>query len=151
MSTKELEVRHHEKSDDFFNWPMQMDWLDEFIPRRWFSKNMEWSSIKIEEFVKDGKLVIKAEMPGIDPDKNIDVSIHDGYLTIQGEREETINKDHRCEFNYGSFTRSISLPRGYDEKSIHATYKHGILEISMDVPTNNRPGRKIPVRTDVKA
>ena len=43
MSTKELEVRHHEKSDDFFNWPMQMDWLDEFSPRRWFSKNMEWS------------------------------------------------------------------------------------------------------------
>ena len=145
MTTKELAVKHHEDLVDFFNWPMQFDLLDEFAPRRWFSKNFDANSIRIEEFVKDGKLIIKAEMPGINPDKDIDVSIHDGYLTIRGVREESIKDDHRCEFHYGSFTRSISLPRGYDEKSIHADYKHGILEVSMDVPSKVNEGRKIQV------
>lgn len=145
MSTKEVAVKRQEKQNDIFNWPLQMDWLDEFMPRRWFSNSSDWNSIKIEEYMKDGKLVIKAEMPGIDPDKDLAVSIHDGYLTISGEREETFENDHRCEFTYGSFSRSLLLPQGYKDSSIKANYKHGILEITMDVPTKNQEGRKIQI------
>ncbi len=145
MSTKDLVHKSHEDPNNFFNWPVQMDWLDEFVPRLRFPKNFDLNSIRIEEFVKDGKLIIKAEMPGINPDKDIDVSIHDGYLTIRGVREESISDEHRCEFHYGSFSRSIALPRGYDEKSIHADYKHGILEVTMDIPSKVHEGRKIQV------
>lgn len=145
MTTKEIAVKHQENQNDLFNWPLQMGWLDEIIPNRWLSNISMWKPIKLEESFKDGKLVIRAEMPGIDPDKDIDVSLHDGVLTISGEREERITEEHRSEFNYGSFSRSISLPRGYDEKSIHASYKHGILEVTMNVPKNSTSGRKIQV------
>lgn len=145
MTTKEVSTKRHNDRIDLFNWPLQMDWLDEYIPARWLPNSSGWRAIKIEEYEKDGKLVIKAEMPGIDPEKDIDVSIHDGYLTISGEREESINTEHRCEFTYGSFSRSISLPRGYDEKSIHADYKNGILEVTMNMPTKSNNGRKIHI------
>jgi len=88
----------------------------------------------LESYYKEGKFVVKAELPGIDP-KDVDISIVGNQLTIKGERK--MEKDVReedyllMERSYGSFMRSITLPEGVDTTKVHATYRDGILDISM--------------------
>src|SRR4249919_2857062 len=73
-------------------------------------------SIKIEQFQEGNTLVVRAEVPGIDPDKDVDVSVSEGVLNISVEREEKSEhkskNGYRSEFRYGSSTRSIVLPAG---------------------------------------
>ena len=81
-----------------------------------------------------GDFVVKAELPGIDP-KDIDISLSEGVLTIRGEkRQEKEEKDegyHLVERSYGSFTRSIRLPREVQNEKINASYKNGVLKITL--------------------
>jgi HSP20 family protein len=83
---------------------------------------------------KDNELVVKCEVPGMDP-KDIDISLSDGVLTIRGEkkqeREEKESDYHLVERSYGSFTRSIQLPREVQGEKINASYKNGILKITL--------------------
>ncbi|WP_445154421.1 Hsp20/alpha crystallin family protein [Arthrobacter sp. Hor0625] len=96
------------------------------------------SSIKVEQFQDGNTLVVRAEVPGIDPDKDVDVSVSDGMLHIKAEREEkTEHKSktgYRSEFRYGSFVRSIALPAGAREEDITASYKDGVLEVRAPAP-----------------
>ena len=70
--------------------------------------------IRIEDFVEDGIYVLRAEMPGIDPDKDVEIHVSDHTLRLRAERrqETTVDKKghYRSEFRYGSFTRSVPLP-----------------------------------------
>ena len=95
-------------------------------------------SIKVEQFVDGTTLVVRAEVPGIDPDKDVDVSVSEGMLHIRAEREEKTehkSKDgYRSEFRYGSFSRSVALPPGAKEEDITATYKDGVLEVRAPAP-----------------
>lgn len=145
MSTKEIAVSTKSQAGRLFDLPGRLDWFEDLLPWGMYFRNPEWKSIKIEEFIKDKKFVVRAEMPGVDPDKDIEVSIADGYLMIKGERREEMRDDHHCEFSYGSFSRSIALPNGYDEKNIHADYKDGVLQVSVDLPNGVSKGMKIPV------
>src|SRR5213593_1193648 len=74
-----------------------------------------WSPA-VDVFTREGDLVVRAELPGVDPEKDIDISLHDGALTIRGERrfeEKTERGDfYRFESSYGAFQRSIPLPEG---------------------------------------
>lgn len=144
MSTKDIEKKSQMLSNRMFDFPETFDWINDLVPRMGF-KNSDWKSIKIEEYTKNGKLVVKAEMPGVDPDKDIDVSVEDGYLAIRGERHEEMKDESHSEFSYGSFFRAIPLPKGCDEKSVHAKYKDGILEVSLDLPKEIPNGKKVPV------
>jgi len=80
------------------------------------------------------ELVVKAEVPGMDP-KNIDISISDGVLTIKGEKkEEKEEKEadyHLVERSYGAFTRSIRLPAEAQSGKINASYKNGVLKLTL--------------------
>lgn len=91
------------------------------------------TSMKLEQFQDGDTLVVRAEVPGIDPDRDVDVSVSEGMLHIKAQREErTEHKSkmgYRSEFRYGSFQRSIALPRGAKEEDITATYKDGVLEV----------------------
>ena len=82
----------------------------------------------------DGEYQIKAEIPDVKKE-DVRVTLEDGVLTIQGERkqekEEKGKKYHRVERSYGSFTRSFSLPTTVDATRIAATYKNGVLEITV--------------------
>ncbi|MEO5780365.1 MULTISPECIES: Hsp20/alpha crystallin family protein [Arthrobacter] len=108
-------------------------------------------TIKVEQFQDGTTLVVRAEVPGIDPDKDVDVSVSDGMLHIKAEREEKSEHKgkagYRSEFRYGSFTRSITLPAGAREEDITATYKDGILEVCAPapVPPTAESGRKIRI------
>jgi HSP20 family molecular chaperone IbpA len=83
--------------------------------------------VRVEDFVEDGTYVLRAEMPGIDPDKDVSLTVADDVLTIRGERREEQKDKHHRELHYGSFTRSISLPRGTDPDANSATYTEGVL------------------------
>lgn len=106
------------------------DWMDS--PMTMF-RPLLGQSMRMEDFVKDGHYIVRAELPGLDPDKEVDVSVNDGILSIRAERkEEEIDKTH-SEFRYGVFSRRIVLPAVADEEHVQASYDKGILEVIVDL------------------
>jgi HSP20 family protein len=106
--------------------------------------------MRVEDYVKDGSYVVRAEIPGVDPEKDIEVSVAKGILTITAERHEESTGKHRSEFRYGVFRRSVTLPAGADDEHVEAVYSHGILQVTVKVSAEgeDKSGRKIPVRQD---
>lgn len=106
--------------------------------QRIFDGDNETSAMRLEESVEDNTLVVRAELPGVDPDKDVDITVADGVLTINARREEKSESraegSYRSEFRYGSMLRRIALPEGVTEADITATYKDGILEVRSPMP-----------------
>ena len=105
-------------------------------------------TMPIEERVDNGRYVVRAEVPGIDPEKQAEVTLSRGILTIHAERDSAENSRH-SEFRYGSFTRHVALPESADEADIEACYDNGIIEVSVGLKTDHGAepaGRRIPVR-----
>ena len=105
----------------------------EGVPRRRGEERGEWlPSLDVSE--TKNELVVKAEVPGMDH-KDIDVSLFNGVLTIKGEkkqeREEKEAGYHLVERSYGSFVRSVQLPKEVQGDKINASYKDGILRITL--------------------
>jgi len=86
-------------------------------------------------FVRDEDVVVRLELPGIDLEKDVSVTIEDGHLVIRGERkrEEEVKEEayYRMEAAYGTFERRFPVPERVDEDKIRAEYSHGILEITL--------------------
>lgn len=89
--------------------------------------------MRLEDELKDGSYEVRAELPGIDPAKDVDITVRDGQLTIKAERSEKKESNGRSEFAYGSFVRMVTLPQGADEDGIKASYDKGILTVSVPV------------------
>jgi HSP20 family protein len=106
--------------------------------RRFLDGDLAMSSIRVEQFLDGNTLVVRAEVPGIDPEKDVDVSVADGMLHIKAEREEKSEQKsktgYRSEFRYGSFTRTIALPPGAREEDVTASYRDGVLEVRAPAP-----------------
>ncbi len=100
-----------------------------------------------DEMTKEGRYEVRAEIPGIDPAEDVDITVHDGRLTIKAERTERTESNGRSEFSYGSFARTVSLPPGSDEDDIKATYDKGILTVSVGVPGPKNTERRIQVES----
>jgi HSP20 family molecular chaperone IbpA len=92
--------------------------------------------VRTEEGIENGRYVIRAEMPGIDPEKQAEVIAAKGILTIHADRQEDTENSHRSEFRYGSFTRHVVLPATADEADI---------EVSVRLKTEDTE-RHIPIR-----
>jgi len=110
----------------------------------------EGRPIKVEEFVEDGTVVIRAELPGIDPDEDVDITVADGVLHVVATREERSEKErpegYRSEFHYGSLERHIRLPEGAEADDITATYRDGILEVRIPAPADiEKPAAKVEI------
>ena len=88
-------------------------------------------TFRVEEMVRDNRYVIRAELPGLDPDKDIEVTVEGRTLTIQAERRQADNGPYRSEFRYGSLTRLFRLPGKVDAKDVTARYEKGVLEVSV--------------------
>jgi HSP20 family protein len=102
-----------------------------------------------EEGVENGRYVVRAEIPGINPEKDAEVTVSKGVLTIRAERQENTENKHRSEFRYGSFARHVLLPVSADDADIEASYDKGILEVSVALKAKDDAGsgeRRIPVR-----
>jgi HSP20 family molecular chaperone IbpA len=90
--------------------------------------------IRVEESEEEGVYTVKAELPGIDPEKDVQVTVEDGVLTVHAERMEEKKGKQRSEFRYGSFTRSVQLPAGVSENDITASYDKGVLMVRAPMP-----------------
>lgn len=101
--------------------------------------------MRLEDELKDGRYEVRAEIPGVDPDKDIDITVHDGQLTIKAERSEKKEFDGRSEFSYGSFVRTVALPAGADEDAVKASYDKGILTVSMPVTDAKAAQKRVPI------
>jgi len=109
----------------------------------------DWApSMDISE-TKDS-LVAKVEAPGMDQ-KDIQISLQENLLTIKGEKkqemEEKDERYHRVERSYGTFTRSVRLPIGVDASKVTATFKNGLLTVTMP-KTSAAKGTTIPIKAE---
>jgi HSP20 family protein len=105
-------------------------------------------------FVRDEDLVIRVELPGIDPATDVTVSVEDGQLAIRGERkQEGEPKEeayYRLETVYGTFERFIPLPKGIEDAKIEAAYEDGVLEVVVPAAAKELEPpepRSIPIKT----
>lgn len=141
--------------------PKTFDVFDRFFgryPEMFRRPMMLWpepfdDTLRVEEFRENGTLVIRADLPGIDPKEDVEVTVKDGTLRIAAERrqEETTEKKdfYHHELRYGSFTRELPIPEGVSEDDVKAAYKDGVLEVRLPV-ADSAPAvapRKIPVAT----
>jgi HSP20 family molecular chaperone IbpA len=105
--------------------------------------------MRMEEHVAGGRYVVRAELPGVDPAKDMEVTVAKGILTVRAERHDERLGQHRSEFRYGTFTRHIALPVTADAADVTATCHRGILEVSIGLhdTDKDKAGRRIPVQT----
>lgn len=101
--------------------------------------------MRLEDELKDGRYEVRAEMPGVDPAKDVDITVRDGQLTIKAERSEKKDFDGRSEFSYGSFVRTVTLPAGADEDDVKATYDKGILTVSVAISEFKPAEKHVPI------
>lgn len=106
--------------------------------------------IRIEDRLEKDRYVVRAELPGIDPDKDVEITVAEGVLTIAAERREQLSEKGRSEFRYGAFRRSVTLPQGATEEAVEARYEDGILEVSVPISAAPAQSRKIPVSRPAK-
>jgi HSP20 family protein len=101
--------------------------------------------IRVEDRLTDKEYLLRAELPGIDPEKDVQVSAANGVLTIHAERREEEKEVNRTEFRYGMLHRSVRLPVNADEEHISARYAKGILEVTVPLTAPAPAGRQVPV------
>ena len=104
--------------------------------------------IRVEDYLTGDQYTVRAELAGVDPEKDVEVTVGSGYLTIHAERYDETEGKHRSEFRYGSFTRSLSLPSSANEDDVTATYRNGILTISVGLQAQKKESAK---KIEVKA
>jgi len=106
----------------------------------------------IEVLQRGDQLVIHADLPGLNKD-DVKISVDDGSLIIQGERRQEWEEGregsgaYRSERRYGVFYRAIDLPEGVDPSKINATFRNGVLEVTMPAPAAEQTrGRRIEIQ-----
>ena len=100
---------------------------------------------RLEETIRDKCYVIRAELPGLDPENDIEITVDGRILTIRAERRQQDSGPHRSEFRYGSLTRAVRLPARVDAADVTARYEKGVLEISIPVGSVKPEGTRIPI------
>ncbi|MFC4119863.1 Hsp20/alpha crystallin family protein [Nonomuraea zeae] len=102
--------------------------------------------VRVEDYIADGRYVLRAELPGIDPDKDVEVTVSGGLLHIRAEKARKTTDPHRSEFAYGSLSRTVTLPATAKTDDVKAVYKGGILEVSVGLAEDKKAeGRRITV------
>ena len=124
-----------------------VDWLESEFPA--FPGLRPFAGLqmmRVEDFQDGNEYVLRAELPGIDPDKDVDISIQNSVLTVKAERREEEKKDpHRSEFRYGTFSRSVALPATADETNVKAMYRDGVLEVRVAMKENRGEAKHITI------
>jgi HSP20 family protein len=113
-----------------------------------FAEIASWAP-QVETLTRDGQLIIRADLPGIDKD-NVEVEIRDNSVILRGERREEHHEEregfYRSERSYGSFYREIPLPVGVDTSTAKANFNDGVLEITMAAPESESRGRRLQIQ-----
>lgn len=102
---------------------------------------------RAEDYVENGSYVVRMELPGIDPDMDVDITVDTDTLRITAQRETEKKDGRRTEFRYGVFSRTIQLPPGVIVKEVNASYDKGILTITMPLPDGKTfAAQKVPIQ-----
>lgn len=121
--------------DRFFEGEVDVPALGEFMPTMDLKENTD-------------KVTVTMEVPGVDA-KDVEVSVSDHMLTVKGEKkqgkEEKGEHSHRIERSYGAFARTIALPAAVDTNKADATFKNGVLTITV-AKTPGAKGKTVPVK-----
>ena len=131
---------------------LERDWESAFrVPRLITEREHFFFRPTTDVDRSDGELIISTELPGIDPEKDIEIVFDDDYLTIKGEKseEKEISEDERYmrERRFGKFLRRIPVPEGVSADKITADYAKGVLTVKVTLPEETVPSepQKIPV------
>jgi HSP20 family protein len=145
---------------DLAHWERDMDrMMEDFFgrrtrpwwPERWFKTNeLEVGAPTVDVYEEKDEIVVKAELPGIDKN-NVEVKLTDDTLTIKGEKkkEEEVKEEnyYRSERSYGSFLRTLELPKDVHADKVKASFKDGILEVRMP-KTEEAKAKEIKVKVE---
>ena len=124
------------------------------LPATALATAVDWIPV-VETFERAGKVVIQTDLPGLAAD-DVAVEVADGILTISGERRDEQEIEdrglRRTERRYGRFTRSLALPDGAQVEQIQASFRDGVLEITVPLaPGAAQQRRTIDVRQSVES
>lgn len=128
-------------------------------PRTMFPDLVEWfeepfltlrpylsQALRIEDYIEDGHYVLRAEFPGIDPKRDLEVVAAPGYVSIRAHRAGTVDNKLHSEFRYGWFNRTVELPKGTDTDGMTASYDAGVLTIRAGMKgTEQEEPRSVPI------
>jgi HSP20 family protein len=116
----------------------------ESVPQAW--------TPEVDVFQKNHELTIRMDLPGLKPE-DVSVDITDNEVRIHGERKHERHEEHegyyRTERGYGSFYRAIPLPEGSITEQAKATFKDGVLEITVPAPPASK-GRRLEIAEGAK-
>jgi HSP20 family protein len=101
---------------------------------------------RIEDHREDDKYVLRAELPGVDPEKDLQIHVRGNELSIVAERAGEKHDRAHSEFSYGKFARTVRLPAGALADEISAIYEAGILEVTVPVRLEPVDTRQIEVK-----
>ncbi|MEU6849406.1 Hsp20/alpha crystallin family protein [Actinacidiphila alni] len=101
--------------------------------------------IRVEEQLADGTYTVSAELPGVDPAQDVEISVDGDLLTLRAERSEKTEDKHHSEFRYGTFARTLRLPAGARADEATAEYKDGILTVRVPVAESKTGAHTIKV------
>jgi HSP20 family protein len=136
----EMQDRINRMFDEFFRG---------FSLTPWAEERMEWLPL-VDVSETDDAMRVTAELPGVQA-KDVDISLTEDLLTIRGEKKseqaETKRDYHRVERSYGLFTRTVRLPTVVDADKVEATFKEGVLTITMPKREQTKTRK---VKVDVK-
>jgi HSP20 family protein len=110
---------------------------------------MTWPSVEVSD--SEREIRISAEIPGLS-EKDVELTVHDGVLTLRGEKKsQTEDKDQGySERWYGRFERRIGLPSGVEEEKAQASFRDGVLTVTLPKSAEATSGRRIPINAETK-
>jgi HSP20 family protein len=121
---------------------------DRFQPRSTGADRFEWAPA-IDVIQRGNEMVVRADLPGMKPD-DLAVEVSEEAITISGERRQELEEDranlYRFERSYGTFFRAIPLPEGAIVDQAKASFKDGVLEITVPAPSEQvSRGRRLEI------
>jgi HSP20 family protein len=155
QTTTSPAVYRGEERSPFFSLRRDIDRLfdDVFsgsMPTLGFGRSMmSWPSVEVSE--TDREIRITADIPGMS-DKDIEVRVEDGVLTLRGEKKSETDDNDRgySERFYGRFERRIALPSGVDHEAAKADFRNGVLTVSLPKAEEAERGRRIPINEETR-
>lgn len=147
-----LEMRDPTTRESTYPFPRYFpftEWFEHWEPLRWLAEQREQAAIPVEVYSEHDHLVVRAELPGIDPDRDVRLDVHDDHLRVRVDRRrgsaEPGRHVYRSELHYGAFSRTIPLPVDTRTDEVTAVYADGILTVRLPLDQAGGTGTTIPV------
>lgn len=124
----------------WFDWLHRPDWM----------QALATYPMRIEQDLDGDRIVVRAELAGIDPERDVEINVSKGMLQIRAERrdakvENEVEGHRHSEFHYGSLARVVSLPAGVVADDVKATYHDGILEVVVPIDHQESAATRVPI------